>query len=671
MIKLYINNKEVFVVANISVLEACQDIGIEIPRFCFHQRLSVAGNCRMCLVELERAPKPVASCTFPVSSNMRIFTESPLVKKARENILEFLLINHPLDCPICDQGGECDLQDQVLLFGTDKTRDFEFKRNVEDKNCGPLIKTIMTRCIHCTRCVRFLVDIAGADSLGTTHRGKKSEIGGYVSKALKSELSGNIVDLCPVGALTSKVYAFVARPWEIQTTETVDLSDGFGSNIRVDFKDSELVRILPLYKEDLNEEWISDKVRFNFDALKIQRLVTPFIKTEEGTRKNLSLESSFFLLNRNLHDTMLSFSLISDTNSDLITLQGIKALAQILGIRNVGFSKKYLVNADFQENFCFNKKLKKIESIDNCFLVGTNPRFEATAVNLRLKSRFKTGFLKIHSVGVPANLSYKTFLEGVTPTTLIDIAEGKDNLCKELRVSQKPAVILGGNVSERFDFFGLEKILVSAQKYLVFSTLSRNPICFLIPEANLSGGLFLGLNWRSFVRKQDIVFFTGTSKEEYDNKRLKNRSIILSSHNGQLPSEAWLVLPILTFFETSGCFMNSLGLIKKTPKILAGPILARSRAKIWLNLLFSGSLPTQKTPLTPWLVKIGGVQKCESSYIFLIRERICGKSLISRSPFLPGITDYYLSGTFSKYSINMANCSHVFRKFYKNFISVN
>ena len=257
MVKVFINNEITYVPSNSTVLEACESIGIEVPRFCFHERLSVAGNCRMCLVELEKSPKPVASCAMPVMNNMQVFTDTPLVKKAREGVLEFLLMNHPLDCPICDQGGECDLQDQAMFFGSDKSRFFEYKRGVEDKNCGPLIKTIMTRCIHCTRCVRFAMDIAGVEDLGTTNRGRDTEIGTYVGKIFQSELSGNVVDLCPVGALTSKPYTFIARPWELPSTHPTDISDAVGSNIRVDFKETEVVRVIPRLNEKLNEEWKS------------------------------------------------------------------------------------------------------------------------------------------------------------------------------------------------------------------------------------------------------------------------------------------------------------------------------------------------------------------------------------------------------------------------------
>ena len=279
------NNKINYIPENRSIIEYCENLNINIPHYCYHPNLSIAGNCRMCLVEVKNSPKPVISCAMSLLNKMEIYTDSPLVKKSREGVLEFLLLNHPLDCPVCDQGGECDLQDQAMFFGSDKSRFFEYKRGVEDKNCGPLIKTIMTRCIHCTRCVRFAMDIAGVEDLGTTNRGRDTEIGTYVGKVFQSELSGNVIDLCPVGALTSKPYTFIARPWELRSTETIDISDAVGSNIRVDFKETEVVRVLPRLNEDLNEEWISDKTRFSFDALKIQRLDTPYFRDNNSLKQ--------------------------------------------------------------------------------------------------------------------------------------------------------------------------------------------------------------------------------------------------------------------------------------------------------------------------------------------------------------------------------------------------
>jgi len=323
MIKIKINSLEFLVKNEISVLEACKYVGITIPRFCYHETLSVAGNCRMCLVEIEKTPKPVSSCTLPVANNMQIFVDTPLVKKARENIVETLLLNHPLDCPICDQGGECDLQDQVKIWGNDYSRFFFNKRGVEDKNCGPLIKTIMTRCIHCTRCVRFGSEIAGVDYLGTLNRGTSTEIGSYISKMFNSEISGNVIDLCPVGALTSKPYAFKARPWELRVNESIDLNDSLGSNIYVNFKETEIMRILPKNNFEINENIISDKARFSYDSIKNQRLQTLFksidkIKSKyESSNWNLTLEKLDLLLSE---DKQYQISFIVNEELDLESL---------------------------------------------------------------------------------------------------------------------------------------------------------------------------------------------------------------------------------------------------------------------------------------------------------------------------------------------------------------
>ena len=301
VVPVFVDGVETHVPKGVTVLQACEQAGVDVPRFCYHQRLSIAGNCRMCLVEVEKSPKPVASCAMPVMPNMNIKTTTPLVKKAREGVMEFLLINHPLDCPICDQGGECELQDQSLIYGSDRSRFTEYKRAVEDKELGPLVKTVMSRCIHCTRCVRFATEVAGVQDLGVTGRGNMAEIGTYVSKLLTSELSGNVIDLCPVGALTSKPFAFTARAWELKFAESVDVTDGLGSNIRVDTRGTEVMRVVPRLHEGVNEEWISDKARFSYDGLKRQRLDTPLVKGPDGRLKpatwvRLARSDGFFLL---------------------------------------------------------------------------------------------------------------------------------------------------------------------------------------------------------------------------------------------------------------------------------------------------------------------------------------------------------------------------------------
>ncbi|HET6222716.1 MAG TPA: NADH-quinone oxidoreductase subunit NuoG, partial [Dongiaceae bacterium] len=327
MPKLTIDGKEIEVPAGLNVLQACELAGAEIPRFCYHERLSVAGNCRMCLVEMEKSPKPIASCAMPVAEGMVIKTDTPLVKKARHGVMEFLLINHPLDCPICDQGGECDLQDQAMAYGFGRSRYQENKRAVLDKNFGPLVKTIMTRCIHCTRCVRFATEVAGVEELGATGRGEHMEIGTYVEKALSSELSGNIIDLCPVGALTSKPYAFMARPWELKKTESIDVLDAVGSNIRVDARGNEVMRVLPRLNEDINEEWISDKTRFACDGLRSQRLDRPYVR-RDGKLQPATWQEAFTAIADRLRG--VAGSRIAALAGDLADVEAMLALKDLM-----------------------------------------------------------------------------------------------------------------------------------------------------------------------------------------------------------------------------------------------------------------------------------------------------------------------------------------------------
>jgi len=375
-ITVTVDGIDVLVENGSSVLQACEQVGIEIPRFCFHERLLIAGNCRMCLVEIEKSPKPQASCAIPVGPGMKVFTDTPLVKKAREGVLEFLLLNHPLDCPICDQGGECDLQDQAMIFGSDRSRFFHRKRGVEDKNLGPLVKTIMTRCIHCTRCVRFATEVAGVEVLGTTSRGIDTEIGTYVEKMFDSELSGNIIDLCPVGALTSKPYAFTSRPWELRLTESVDVMDSVGSNIRVDTRGTEIMRIIPRLNEEINEEWISDKTRFSYDGLKRQRLTKPMIRNEKGNFDSVEWLEAFEFIKKNVKGQgSVDPSQVVGVVGGLVDVETVFTLKKFLSqqgsstvISEFGGGKD--LQQDFLTNHTFNSSIQGIEESDLLVLVN-------------------------------------------------------------------------------------------------------------------------------------------------------------------------------------------------------------------------------------------------------------------------------------------------------------
>ena len=670
MVKVFINNEVTYVPFNSTVLEACESIGIEVPRFCFHERLSVAGNCRMCLVELEKAPKPVASCAMPVMNNMQVFTDTPLVKKAREGVLEFLLMNHPLDCPICDQGGECDLQDQAMFFGSDKSRFFEYKRGVEDKNCGPLIKTIMTRCIHCTRCVRFAMDIAGVEDLGTTNRGRDTEIGTYVGKVFQSELSGNVVDLCPVGALTSKPYTFIARPWELRSTETIDISDAVGSNIRVDFKETEVVRVLPRLNEELNEEWISDKSRYSFDALKIQRLDSPYIKKNEGLSAcswQVAIEEFKNLLSET---PSLQTSFLCSANTDLDTLKEAKNLVNFLGIKNFGFPRSFDLSIDFSDNYLCNISLADVEQSDLCLLVGVNPRYEASMLNLKLRKRHRQGLYKTASIGVPHNQTYKTEVLGVSPYTLLEISEGRHSLCKDLRTAKKPLILYSSSLAERKDFSGLEKALKLIEKSLKEKISEWNTLSFLNQESNQVGAFDIGINRFDFSKldTQKLCILLGSFREEELNKIIKNISnetklIFIGTNGCEFTAKANLVLPTMTFLEKEGLYMNLEGRIQKTQKATSGPALVRDSLKI-LQILKKGLKIPKERSFSEYDYQMVNLNKK------LIIKSSFNRSTLSsvfRIPFSPFLTDFYISDSLSKYSTTMAKCSFAYRKSFQNF----
>ena len=435
MPKVVVNNKEVEFEEGMTVLQACELAGAEIPRFCYHERLSIAGNCRMCLVEIEKSPKPIASCAMPASDGMKIKTNTPFVDKARKGVMEFLLANHPLDCPVCDQGGECDLQDQSLFYGFDKSRYTENKRQVKEKYMGPLIKTQMTRCIHCTRCIRFANEVAGIPELGATGRGEDTEITTYLEKSMESELSANVIDLCPVGALTSKPYAFEARPWDLKKTETIDVMDAVGSNIRVDTYGWEVKRVLPRVNDDINEEWISDKTRYACDGLLKQRLDTPYIR-ENGKLKKSTWDEALKLLVTKLK----SFNpneiggLVGDL-ADLEMIYSFKSFFEkCIGSKNIECRQdRIYINPLERMNYIFNSKINGIEDSDFVLLVGTNPRLEATILNARIRKAYIKNKIKIYSIGDPGDLTYPYLTIGSSTLLIREIISGSHEISNKIK----------------------------------------------------------------------------------------------------------------------------------------------------------------------------------------------------------------------------------------------
>jgi len=480
MISIKINNIEFYVKRNISVLEACRYIGIFIPRFCYHEKLSIAGNCRMCLVD--NGIKLVSSCTAVVEDNPQIFTDTPMVKKARENVIESLLLNHPLDCPICDQGGECDLQDQTKLFGSDYSRFFMSKRGVEDKECGPLIKTIMTRCIHCTRCVRYGTEVAGVDYFGTLNRGGSTEIGNFIPKLFDSEISGNVIDLCPVGALTSKPYAFKARPWELRITESIDLSDSLGSNTYLNYKETEIIRVLPKSNININENWISDKARFSYDALKNQRLQHPLSKNQDDATE-LTWSNILKLVMGSIDNSTITFAI--DNDLDFTSINLLKHLQRkypnTVKLRSIVQSGNF---ENFNTNI-FDLNLKELNSdINTCFVLSSNIRLESAIINSRLRSKYLNETFNLVSFGLKSKNNIPSKIVNLNVNNILNLFEGKSSIFSKLLINNKnPLFILGESLKQRIN--NLENIKQVIKNY------APTALILFIEEKSNSKGLSL------------------------------------------------------------------------------------------------------------------------------------------------------------------------------------
>jgi NADH-quinone oxidoreductase chain G len=584
MIDIYINNIKIKVNKNLTVLQACNNFKIEIPKFCFQENLQIAGNCRMCLVEIERSPKPVASCAMPVMPNMKIFTDTPLVQKARESVLEFLLINHPLDCPICDQASECDLQDQTMIFGSDRSRFFFKKRGVEDKYCGPFIKTIMTRCIHCTRCVRFANEICGIDNLGTTGRGNKTEINFYYPNIFNSEFSGNLIDLCPVGALTSKPFSFKARSWELKKKEGVDILDGLGSNIKVDIFNNEIVRILPKTNFNINKEWISNKTRFFFDSLKYQRIQYPLLKDENNKFQKISWFEALNIINDQFIKN--DSSKIKAIIGDLIDLESIFYLKNFLnkvGINNICYEKylnqnNFNINSDLTSNFLFNNSLKSIEESDLCLIINSNIRQEGSILNIHLINRLKKGNFKVAYIGNKNDFTYPVQHLGLTLNVLIKIILGKHSFCKDLKKAKNPLIIVGENIINQKNGYNI----LSKVKNISFL---KNKINFFISKASLINFLEVGFSNNKFYQNKSNLFYLFNTNLKSKLKKKENDFIIYQGHHfTEDAQKSNLVLPGLTFLEKKGTYINIEGFIQKNDTFLNLDTEQRKDSTIYKNI---------------------------------------------------------------------------------------
>ncbi len=573
MLNLKVNDIDLEVEEGLTVLQACEKAGVEIPRFCYHEKLSIAGNCRMCLVEIENSPKPIASCAMPATNGMNIKTNTQKVEKARAGVMEFLLANHPLDCPVCDQGGECDLQDQSMYYGLDKSRFKENKRVVPDKNMGPLIKTQMTRCIHCTRCIRFATEIAGVPELGTIGRGEDMQITTYLEQSIQSELSGNLVDLCPVGALTSKPYVFEARPWELKKTETIDVMDAVGSNIRVDTYGWEVKRILPLINEDVNEEWISDKTRYAYDGLLNQRLDTPYIKYNNKFEK-ASWKEVFKIIKSRIENT--SKDKICGFVGDLTNMETSYIFREFFNriIENNNYesrSRDKFLDFSNRKNYLFNSTISGIEQADLIFLIGANPRYEATILNARIRKAYSSKRTKIFSLNDVGDLTYPYEALNGQIQTIKDLIEGKNNISQELINAQKPIVILGESLmsskSASYVFYSIKEFLMKNNKI----TDDWNSFNVLNNDASTVG------NYDLNIFKEDINLIVDLKKHKFDilylvgqdnlNFEKKSEFIIYQGSHGDKGAEiADVILPGSAYTEQNGYFTNLEGRLQKAHK---------------------------------------------------------------------------------------------------------
>ena len=581
-INLTIDGIDVEVTEGSSVLQACEVLGLEIPRFCFHERLLIAGNCRMCLVEIEKSPKPQASCAIPVMPGMKVFTNTPLVKKAREGVLEFLLLNHPLDCPICDQGGECDLQDQAMIYGSDRSRFMERKRGVEDKNLGPLIKTIMTRCIHCTRCVRFATEVAGVEVLGTTARGIDTEIGTYVEKMFKSELSGNVIDLCPVGALTSKPYAFTSRPWELRNTESIDTLDSVGSNIRIDSRGTEIMRIVPRLNEDINEEWISDKTRFSYDGLKRQRLTQPMVR-KNGNLVPVDWLEAFTYISKKLKTVnSQDMSGVLGGSVDMETAFALKDFLQSQGSFNI--SSEFgngQVCSDFLENSTFSSTIRGIDEADVILLVGCDLRKEAPIINARIRKRVLQGNLKIANISYQKSRRSYTFKvedAGNGLNALFELANGTHWFTSDLAQAKKPLIIVGSGLVESKSGSLASEVLTKIDRNISHvKGLNNTSLNYLQPNASQNGFAQLGVDsfgdvkpWTSFL------YCVGVDNISTYIEKCPDAFIVYQGHHGTEDlSRVDVVLPGAAYTEKDALFFNTEGRPQMTRRAITPPGYAR------------------------------------------------------------------------------------------------
>uniref|UniRef100_A0A915AES1 NADH-ubiquinone oxidoreductase 75 kDa subunit, mitochondrial n=1 Tax=Parascaris univalens TaxID=6257 RepID=A0A915AES1_PARUN len=680
-VEVFIDGRRVLVDPGMTILQACSLIGIDIPRFCYHDRLSIAGNCRMCLVEVEKSMKPVASCAMPVAKGMKVKTNSDFTKKARESVMEFLLVNHPLDCPICDQGGECDLQDQSMAFGSDRSRlqfTYDGKRAVEDKNIGPLVKTIMTRCIHCTRCVRFANEIAGVPDLGTTGRGSDLQIGTYVEKLFASELSGNVIDLCPVGALTSKPYSFLARPWETRKTESIDVMDATGSNIVVSHRGGEVLRVIPRLNEDVNEEWISDKTRFAVDGLKRQRLLTPMVRDMGGPLRECSWEEALFAVASKIRQTHATqIAAVAGPMNDLESLMALKDLMNRFNTELVCTEESFPnVNggSDLRSNYIMNDGMVAVEEADVLLLVGTNPRYEAPVFNARIRKAYIHSEMEVAVIGADVDLTYDYSYLGDSGKALDDLIAGKGDFAKRLHSAKSPMIVVGSAMLKGSSGAALlTKLQQLADKLHNRSAdKSKKIVNILQRNASQVGALDLGYKGGvetilSSPKPIKLLYLLGADEGVISRRDLdKEAFVVYQGHNGDSGAEmADVILPGAAYTEKDGIYVNTDGRPQKGYPAVSPPGEARHDWKIiraisevaGKKLQYDDiqQLRARISEVAPHLVRFGDIEEATFSKQAL---QLAEDGTVSSSlrPSQLELADFWMTNAVTRASPTMAEC---------------
>ena len=674
MPKAKVNGVEIEFEPGMTVLQVAELAGEEIPRFCYHERLSIAGNCRMCLVEVKPGPpKPQASCALPAADNQEIFTNTPMVKKARQGVMEFLLINHPLDCPICDQGGECDLQDQAMGYGRDDSRYIENKRAVEEKFMGPLVKTVMTRCIQCTRCVRFITEVAGQAEIGLISRGEDVEITTYLERAVLSELSANIIDLCPVGALTSKPYAFNARPWELKKTESVDVMDALGSAIRVDSRANEVMRVLPRTNDEVNEEWISDKTRYACDGLMRQRLDRPYLR-ENGKLKPATWGEAFAAVAAKV--TTAKPDRVGVIAGDLQDAESMKAALDLfggLGVKNLDCRQDGAkIGEGARESWLFNSTIQGLDACDALLLIGTNPRLESPVLNARIRKNWVAHDLKVGLIGERCDLTYGYEHLGAGPASLASLIKARSGFAKVLKDAKKPMIIVGAGALARED--GAAILSLAAQTGAAFGVIADgwNGFNVLHTAASRVGGLDLGfvsgeggLDAQAMTKKGalDILFLMGA--DEIDLSATDAFVVYLGTHGDAGAHRADVILPGAAYTEKNGLYVNTEGRVQMGERAVFPKGEAREDWAILraLSERLGAKLPYDtldqlRAKLFADHPSFGQIDHAPGSIpAALDLAKLGAKGETGDAPFASPVKDFYLTNPIARASVTMAECS--------------